>query len=67
MLSIDDLMILGFSFIRLVTRLLRDMRIIAFFYILDYYFFGNIDNYVICYIKFIFSIILFGVIILNLR
>ena len=38
MLSIDDLMILGFSFIRLVIRLLRDMKIIAFFYILYYYF-----------------------------
>jgi len=31
MLSIDDLMILGFSFIGLVIRLLRDMKIIAFF------------------------------------
>ncbi len=65
MLSIDDLMILGFSFIRLVTRLLRDMRIIAFFYILDYYFFGNIDNYVI--LKQFISIILFGMVILNFR
>ena len=65
MLSIDDLMILGFSFIRLVIRLLRDMRIIAFFYILDYYFFGNIDNYVI--LKQFISIILFGMVILNFR